>query len=51
MQLHKLWWRAAAVRALKTMAQTAVAMLPGGGDHHRRGLQNRFRNGQPLRDW
>ena len=28
MQLHKLWWRAAAVRALKTMAQTAVAMLP-----------------------
>ena len=26
--LHKLWWRAAALRAVRTMAQTAVAMLP-----------------------
>ncbi len=25
---HKLWWRAAALRAVRTMAQTAVAMLP-----------------------
>ena len=24
----KLWWKAAGVRALKTVAQTAVALLP-----------------------
>ena len=26
--MNKIWFKAAAVRALKTMAQTAVAMLP-----------------------
>ena len=26
--MSKLWFKAAAVRAVKTMAQTAVAMLP-----------------------
>lgn len=26
--MTKNWWKAAAVRAVKTMAQTAVAMLP-----------------------
>lgn len=25
---RKNWWRAAGIRAVKTMAQTAVAMLP-----------------------
>lgn len=24
----KLWWKAAGIRAIKTVAQTAVAMLP-----------------------
>lgn len=24
----KLWWKAAGVRALKTVAQTAIAMIP-----------------------
>ena len=26
--MRKKWWKAAAIRAVKTMAQTAVAMLP-----------------------
>lgn len=26
--MSKTWWRAAAIRAAKTMAQTAAAMLP-----------------------
>lgn len=26
--MGKKWWKAAGIRALKTMAQTAVAMLP-----------------------
>lgn len=26
--MMKKWWKAAAVRAVKTLAQTAVAMLP-----------------------
>lgn len=25
---HKLWWKAAGIRAIRTMAQTAVAMVP-----------------------
>lgn len=28
--MTKKWWKAAAVRAVKTVAQTAVAMLPVG---------------------
>ena len=28
--MTKRWWKAAAVRAVKTVAQTAVAMLPVG---------------------
>ena len=25
---HKLWWKAAGIRAIRTMAQTAVAATP-----------------------